>query len=82
VSYIAGVVLLLISFLYPPFTYVITGFRGLPGLVIALPVELVLFFVLSYVTKPASEQTIKKWFDQLNKYIYESPDLVVEGLKA
>lgn len=82
VSYIVGVVLLLVSFLYPPFTYVLTGLRGLPGLVIALPVELVLFFVLSYVTKPASEQTIKKWFDQLNKYLYESPDPVVEGLKA
>jgi len=82
VSYIVGVVLLLIGYLYPPFTYVLTGLRGLPALAIALPVELVLFFALSYATKPASEKAIEKWFDQLNKYLYESPDPQVEGLKA
>jgi len=53
--------------------------KGLPALVIALPVELILFFVITYLTKPTSDQTIAKFFDQLEKYVNETPDPKVES---
>lgn len=80
ISFVVGFILLAVGYVYQPFTYMLTGIKGLPALVIALPVELILFFVISYLTKPASDTTIAKFFDQLEKYIYESPDPQVEKI--
>jgi len=71
-SFVVGFAVLALGYVYPPFMQAVTGVRGVPALVLALPVELVVFFVVSYLTKPAPPDLIENYFTKVDEYIYQS----------
>ncbi|MGC8936237.1 MAG: sodium:solute symporter family protein [Candidatus Methanomethylicaceae archaeon] len=71
-SYLVGFAVLAVGYIYPPFMQAVTGIRGVPALVLALPIELILFFVVSYITKPAPPDIVEKYFEKVDQYIYHS----------
>jgi len=72
ISFIVGFVLLATGYVYPPFMTRVTGIRGVPALVLALPVELILFFAISYIDKPAPPHVIEMYFTKVDEEIYRA----------
>jgi sodium/pantothenate symporter len=60
---VGSVIVLLVAMNYKPITF------GYPAVVIAVVVNIVLFVVVSLLTKPASADTIKKYFDDVDGYL-------------
>lgn len=72
ISFVAGFIVLAVGYVYPPFMTMVTGIRGVPALVLALPVELILFFAISYIDKPAPPHVIEKYFTKVDEEVYRA----------
>ena len=65
ISYVVGFVLLLLGFFYRPLAAIVVR-----PLLLVMPVQFILFVVISYLTKPSPTSVIDKYFTQLNKVLY------------
>ncbi|MCD6408986.1 MAG: hypothetical protein J7L98_01410, partial [Candidatus Verstraetearchaeota archaeon] len=65
ISYVVGFVLLLLGFFYRPLAAIVVR-----PLLLVMPVQFILFVVISYLTKPSPPNVIDKYFTHLNKALY------------
>jgi len=63
VSLVASIIVLVVAMNYKPITF------GYPAVVIATVVNLVLYVGVSLMTKPASTETLKLYFDDVDAYL-------------